>query len=413
MLKKNCRMCKSSNLFEFLDLGFSPPSDDFLTKEQLDCEEVHYPLKVNSCRDCGLVQLNYVVPPHLMFNENYPYESSMTKTGREHFTSMGMEICKRFDLKQDSFVIDIGSNVGVLLASFKSQGMRVLGIEPSANIAKTAIKNGIDTKIAFYSSKLTQEIKQQFGNVSVITGTNVFAHIDDLDDFAKACDTLLTDDGIIVIEAPFLGSMLDNLEYDTIYHEHLSYLSLKPMIKFFKKFGMEVFDITIQSIHGGTCRYYICREGKWKVSDSIAKFLQMEEEQGLYNEERLKKFSYDVRAHKQELTKLLIDLKRQGKKIVGVSAPAKGNTLLNYCKIGPEILDYLTERSLLKIGKYSPGTHIPVYSDEMLMSDNPDYGLILAWNFAKDIIENNKEFMQKGGKFIIPIPIPTIVSNQT
>lgn len=404
-----CRMCKNTNITKFLDLGFSPPSDNFLTEDELNCQEIHYPLNVYVCNDCGLFQLGYVVPRELMFNENYPYESSMTKTGREHFISMGIEICKKFNLLPDSLVIDVGSNVGVLLSGFRSQGLRVLGIEPSSNIAKIAVENGIDTITEFFSSDLALKLLQQVGNASVITATNVFAHINDLNDFVKAADNLLTEDGIIVIEAPYLVNMLDNLEYDTIYHEHLSYLSLKPMVKFFKMFGMEVFDAEMQSIHGGSLRYFIGRVGKRKVSENISKFLLLEEKHEIYSYERLKKFAKQVESHRNELNTLLSDLKRQDKRIVGVSAPAKGNTLLNYCKIGPEILDYITERSLLKIGKYTPGMHIPIYSDEMLLKDKPDYALILAWNFSEDIIRNNQQYRNNGGKFIVPIPHPQII----
>lgn len=410
MSNKNvCRMCQSPNMTKFLDLGFAPPSDNFLTKEQLNNEETQYPLNVHICNDCGLCQLGYVVPPELMFNENYSYESSMTKTGSSHFISMAIEICKKFSLMPGSLVIDIGSNVGVLLSGFKSQGMRVLGIEPSSNIAKIAIKNGIDTISEFFSSKLALKIRQQKGNASIITGTNVFAHIDDLNDFVKAADVLLTEEGIIIIEAPYLVSMLDNLEYDTIYQEHLSYLSMKPMVKFFKRFRMDVFDAEMQSIHGGSLRYLIGREGKRPISKHISKFLLLEEKKKIYSEERLKNFSEDVKNHRNELNTLLSNIKKQGKKIVGISAPAKGNTLLNYCKIGTEILDYITEKSNLKIGKYTPGMRIPIYSDDMLIKDNPDYALILAWNFAEEIMRNNEQYRSKGGKFIVSIPHPHII----
>jgi len=409
MSLKNCRMCKSQNLFKFLNLGDSPPSDDFLSEEQLRTKEIFYPLEVFSCRDCGLCQLGYVVPPELMFNENYPYESSVTKTLKNHFTNMAKEICSRFSIKSNSLVIDIGSNVGVLLSSFKEQGMSVLGIEPSSNIAKIGQKNGIETISEFFSKELATKIVDQMGKASIITGTNVFAHIDDLDDFVKAVDILLLEDGIFVIEAPYLGTLLDGLEYDTIYHEHLSYLSLKPIIQFFKKHKMDIFDVEMQSIHGGTYRYFICKIGQQQISKNIPKFLAIEEKHGIYSEERLRNFAKDVANHKLELITLLRDLKKQGKRIVGVSAPAKGNTLLNYCKIGTDILDYLTERSLLKIGKFSPGTHIPIYSDDVLLKDKPDYALILAWNFSKEIISNNQKFLEQGGKFIIPIPKPEIV----
>ncbi len=408
MKKNNCRMCKSNNMPKFLDLGFSALSDNFLTVEQLGQPEIFYPLTVHSCLDCGLCQLGYVVPPELMFNENYPYDSSTTKTGREHFTKMGVDICDRFNLKPNSFVIDVGSNAGVLLSGFKSNGMRVLGIEPSSKLANAAIKNGIDSIIEFFSKKLVKKILDNYGKVSVITGTNVFAHIDDLDDFMIAADSLLVEDGIIVIEAPYLLRLIENLEYDTIYHEHLSYLSVRPMIKFCKKFGFEVFDTEEQTIHGGTLRYFIGRKDKRKVSQNVSNYLKIEDEREIYSEKKLHDFARSVKDHRRALVQLLHDLKINGKKIVAISAPAKGNTLLNYCKIDSEILDYVTERNSLKVGKFTPGMHIPVYSDEKL-EDQPDYALILAWNFADEIMQNNFKYREKGGKFIIPIPKPVIV----
>jgi len=409
MKKNTCRMCKNNNIIKFLDLGFSALSDNFLTKEQLEEPETFFPLTVYFCTNCGLCQLGHVVSPELMFNENYPYDSSTTKTGTNHFTKMGIDICNRFNLKPNSLVIDVGSNAGVLLSGFKSKGMKVLGIEPSSNVAKIAMKNDIDTLIDFFSNKLTEKILDKYGKVSVITGTNVFAHIDSLEDFMLASNSLLLEDGIIVIEAPYLLHLIENLEYDTIYHEHLSYLSVKPIVEFCKQFDFEVFDVEEQSIHGGTLRYFIGRKNKRKISQNVFDYIKLENERDLYSITKLRDFAKSVENHRIKLLQLLHDLKREGKKIVALSAPAKGNTLLNYCKIGPELLDYATERNPLKIGKFTPGMHIPVYSDEKLLEDQPDYALILAWNFAEEIIRNNSEYRNNGGKFIIPIPNPIIV----
>lgn len=409
MGQKICRMCKSSQLKKFLDLGFTALSDNFLKKEQLEEPEMFFPLTVYSCQNCGLSQLGYVVSPELMFNENYPYDSSTTKMGRDHFTNMGINICDRFELKPDSFVMDVGSNAGVLLSGFKSKGMRVLGIEPSSNIAKIAINNGIDTFIDFFSNHLKNKIIEKYGYASVITGTNVFAHIDDLDDFMKTCDSILLDDGILVIEAPYLLNLIENLEYDTIYHEHLSYISVKPMIQFCNRFDFDLFDVEEHKIHGGTLRYFIGRKNRQKISENVSKFIKLENEKQLYSEIKLQSFSKSVETHRSDLQQLLYDLKKNGKKIVAISAPAKGNTLLNYCKIGPELLDFVTERNPLKINTYTPGMHIPVFSDAELLEKRPDYALILAWNFSDEIIKNNSEFQRNGGKFIIPIPKPLII----
>ena len=409
MQNKKCRMCKSTKLYRFLDLGFSALSDGFLTKKNLDDLEITYPLNVLLCKTCGLCQLGYTVPPEKMFNKNYPYDSSTTKTGREHFTKMGYDICNNFNLKLNSFVIDIGSNTGVLLSSFKSKNMKVLGIEPSGNVANIAKKNGIKTINDFFSAKLAKNIFKKFGKASVITATNVFAHINNLDDFMIGAKKLLTIDGIIVIEAPYLVNLIDNLEYDTIYHEHLSYLSVKPVRMFCERHKMELFDVEIQKIHGGTIRYFIGRKGKKSVSNNISKFLKLENRKKIYTNKELDMFAKKVKLHRDELLTLLFNLKKSGKKIVGISAPAKGNTLLNYCKIGPELLDYITEKNIMKIGSYTPGMHVPVYSDKELLIDKPDYALVLAWNFADEIMANNKSFTRNGGKFIIPLPRPKII----
>jgi len=409
MEKKICRMCKSKNLKKFLDLGSTAMADNFLTKQQLKKHEKFFPLAVNFCKNCGLCQLSYVVPPKLMFNDSYIYDSSTTKTGRKHFISMGIELSNQFKIPPGSLAIDVGSNAGVLLSGFKSKSLRVLGIEPSSNVADIAKKNGIDTIIDFFSNKLAKKILKKYGKAAIITGTNVFAHVNDLDDFVKGCKILLDEKGVVVIEAPYLVNLINNLEYDTIYHEHLSYLSVKPMVKFFKKFDLELFDVRRQTIHGGTLRYFIGYKGIRPINKRVSKFLKMENDRKIYSEKKLKKFAKDVKNHRLELKTLLNNLRNNGKKIVGISAPAKGNTLLNYCKIGTELLDYLTEKNSLKIGKFSPGMHIPIFSDEKLLKDPPDYALILAWNFVDEIIKNNQKFKKQGGKFIIPIPKPRIV----
>ena len=409
MKKNSCRLCGSKNLFEFLNLGFSPISDQIVTKEQLDEPEATYPVTVNSCTDCGFCQLGFVVPPELMYNENYSYDGSATMGLRKHHISIANQICDNFKLDHDSLVIDVGSNAGVLLSGFRDRGCKVLGIDPSVNVANIARDKNIEVIGDLFSSELAERIKNEYGQVSVITGTNVFAHIDDLHDFLKAADILLNENGIICIEAPQLMTLIENLEYDTIYHEHLSYLSLRPLRDFCKKMHMDIFNVEFYEIHGGSFRYFIGRENMREISENIPKFLELEEQKEIYKKSRLEKFALDVKNQKEELNSLLWKLKKEGKKIVGISAPAKGNALTNYCKISPDLMDYITELNPLKIGKFSPGMHIPIVEEDRLLIDKPDYGLILAWNFADEIIKNNQKFVEIGGKFIIPIPHPKIV----
>ena len=307
-------------------------------------------------------------------------------------------------------MVDVGSNVGVLLEEFKTKGMRVRGVDPAQGIAAKAVERGIDTLCDFFGMAAAKEIVRANGRASVITGTNVFAHVDDLAAFMGAVDALLTDRGVLIIEAPYFANLVANNEYDTIYHEHLSYLSVRPLERFFPRFGMEVFDIQQVEIHGGSFRVFVGRQGQRPVSADVARLVAQEQETRLHERDTLAAFAAAVEQNRRDLLWLLHRLKNEGKTIVGVSAPAKGMTLLNYCRIGKEVLDFVTEKAALKIGRFTPGTHIPVVPDEELLKRQPDYALLLAWNFADEIMRNLDEYRQKGGRFIIPVPTPRIVS---
>jgi SAM-dependent methyltransferase len=404
-----CRMCKSDNLTQFLDLGFAPPSDQFRRKEQMHEPVLFYPLKVMLCNDCGLAQLSYVVSPEVLYRNDYPYESSVTKTGHLHWSEFAKTTVDYLKLGSNDLVVDIGSNVGVLLEAFRNNGTRILGVDPASNIALIAQKHGIETINDFFTPDVAEQIVFEKGQATLITGTNVFAHVDDLDTFMKAVEILLNDHGVFIFEAPYFVNLVKNLEYDTIYHEHLSYLSVKPLVPFFRRFGMEVVDVQQRDIHGGSFRVWVARAGKMNVSPEVDRLIRIEEKMGIHQLEILEKFSQDVQQNRQDLLWLLRQLKHEGKRIAGVSAPAKGMTLLNYSMIGPETLEFISEKSTLKIGRFTPGTHIPVVSDEVMIQEAPDYALLLAWNFAEEIMANLNEFRKKGGKFIIPIPDPHIV----
>lgn len=406
---KSCRMCLSKELHKFLDLGFTPPADQFRRHDQLKEPEVYYPLEVCVCTDCGLIQLNHVVSPEVLYRNDYPYESSITKTGQQHWAKFAQTVVKKFNLSNDDLVVDIGSNVGVLLEEFKKCGVNIQGVDPAANIVMIAQRRGIDTICDFFNEEVVEKIRASNGQASVITGTNVFAHIDDLYNLMHNVKSLLTSTGIFIFEAPYFVNLIKQLEYDTIYHEHLSYLSVKPLILFFEKFEMEIFDIEQVDIHGGSFRVYISKKGQRSVAPIVEKLLKEEDEMKLYDLETLYEFARRVAENRLAIVWLLNTLKHEGKRIVGVSAPAKGMTLLNYCRIGPELLDVVTEKSTLKIGRVTPGTHIPVVPDAYLHEHQPDYALLLAWNFADEIMKNLYEFGDRGGKFIIPIPKPKIL----
>jgi len=402
-------MCGSTRLYKFLDLGFTPPADQFRRKDQLREADVHYPLQVVACEDCGLAQLSYVVSPEVLYRNDYPYESSTTQTGRQHWAEFAASVVKRLGLSPGELAVDIGSNVGVLLGAFRDNGMNVQGVDPAANIVMIARENGIDTMCEFFNDDAARQIVAEKGNASVITATNVFAHVDDLDALMESIKLLLNEKGVFIFEAPYFVNLLKHNEYDTIYHEHLSYLSAKPLVPFFAKHGMEVFHIEQNDIHGGSFRVFVARKGQRPVSRDVQSVIAEEERMGIYTRETLDRFADNVRKNKRDLTWLLQSLKHQGKRIVGVSAPAKGMTLLNFCRIDSDVLDFVTEKSKLKIGRYTPGAHIPVVPDSELLAQQPDYALLLAWNFAEEIMHNLDAFRRKGGKFIIPIPSPRIV----
>jgi len=404
-------MCASERLALFLDLGEMPPADQFLHKHQLSEHRDAYPLQVAVCEECGLIQLNYVVPPEILYCDDYPYESSTTTAGRRHWGEFARTTTRLLGLTKDDLVVDIGSNVGVLLQMFKEQGTKVLGVDPAANIAEIANKNGIETVAAFFNSESAKKVVASKGQASVITGTNVFAHVGDLHDLMQAVSILLAERGTFIIEAPYFLELLHSLEYDTIYHEHLSYLSVKPLVRFFKQFGMEIFDVQLRDIHGGSIRLFMRRIGvsSSPVAPIVEQMLANEEREKIYELDTLRKFAQGVANNRLALRAMLTGLKQSGSKIVAVSAPAKGMTLLNYCGLGSDFLDFVTEKSRLKIGRYTPGVNIEVVPDDMLLTHQPDYALLLAWNFAEEIMNNLKEFSDRGGKFIIPIPTPRIV----
>jgi len=404
-----CHMCKASRLRSVLDLGHQPHSDDFLSKERLNEVEHKYPLRLVQCTKCGLLQLDYFVSPEILYAINYTYVSSTTKRGVGHYHEMAGSVIKKLDPTGQAFVIDVGSNVGVLLQAFKDLGCKVLGVDPARDVALVAQKNKIPTVIDFFSEKVAKHIVKEQGRVDVITGTNVFAHLHDIDSAVRGMKLLLKKTGIIAIEAPSALELVKHLEYDTIYHQHIGYLSVKPMRSYFARFGLELFDVEEVSIHGGSLRYFVGHKGEHSVAPAVHAHVAREESFGLYDKERLDRFAKEVAQQKLDLQHLLLDLKRKGKTVVALSAPAKGNTLLNYCHLDTSIIDFATERNLLKVGLVTPGMHIPIKTDRELLRMKPDYALILAWNFAEEIMANNAQFKKNGGRFIIPIPKPVIV----
>lgn len=405
----NCRMCDGGDLYRFLDLGFTPPSDAILTTEELREPEIRFPLTIQQCGDCGLTQVGYVANPELMYGEKYKYEASTTETGKRHFFSMADSITQKFGIEEGSLVVDVGSNVGVLLEGFQKNNMKILGIDPAPKICEIANKRGIETWQYFLNSDVAKEVVAKKGRAKVITGTNVWAHISDKKDLMSGLENLLDDEGVFIFEVPYLVDLFENLEYDTMYLEHLEYSSIKPLVNLFNKYDMDVFDVERYPIHGKSIRVFVSKKNKKPISGVVEELQKLEENKGIYRKDVLDGFAKKVAEHKKDFVGLLRELKDEGKKIVGISAPAKGNTILNYCGIGPETLDYMTEKAVIKQGCYTPGMHIPIVNETRILQNQPDYGVVFAWNFANEIIKNNNEFSKRGGKFIIPIPKPVIV----
>lgn len=406
----DCRVCKGRNLHKFLELGHHPPSDEFLKPEELSGPEISFPLNVMFCGDCNFVQIDHVVNPRLLFTADYPYTSNVSDTLPAHFADFAKQVVSNYGLDSNSLVVDIGSNDGTLLRGFVQAGAKAFGVEPTETAMKIARSRGIETVHSFWSEEVAKNILKEKGPAKAIVGTNVFAHVNDLDDLLRGVGLLLDKDGIFVIESPYLVELVENNEFDTIYHEHLSYLSIRPLKKLFARFDMEIVDVIPQKIHGGSIRVFVKKaEGRWKPKDSVENLARLEKEKGYDNIETYEEFAKRVEELKKELVSLLRELKSQGKKIIGYGAAAKGNTLLNYFKIGTEFLDYIVDKSPLKQNLYTPGTHIPVYHPDRIAKDRPDYVLILPWNFKEEIMRQQEQIRSWGGKFIVPIPSVQVV----
>jgi len=403
---KKCRICKSSKLYKFLDLNKMPIPNGFRKKEDLNKREPKYELGCFFCENCGLVQLTIVVNPEIMF-KNYLYFSALSKVMMNNFSSLSHEAYLAENLDENSLVCDIGSNDGSLLKFFKSYDSKIVGVDPAENIAKIAELSGIPTEVEYFNSISAKKIRKKYGLADVITATNVIAHTDNLYEVFKGVDILLKKDGIFITEFPYLVDLIDRLEFDTIYHEHLSYFSLKPWDFLVEKCGFEICDIRRLPIHGGSIR--ITHRRKIKNLKNPAKktlefLLNLEEKKGLNKKETYDEFSLKVNTLKEELLTLLKSLKKDGKKIVGYGAAAKGNVLTNFFGIDTKILDFIVDATPYKQGLFTPGMKIPVYAENRLLKKMPDYAIILAWNFANEIMEKQETFSAKGGRFIIPLP---------
>lgn len=400
-----CRFCEELLTYSFCDLGISPLANSFPNKEQLKKAERFYPLHTYVCESCFLVQLQEFESPQSIFSE-YSYFSSYSDSWLEHCEAFAENAINQFHLNDKSQVIEIASNDGYLLKYFSKRKISVLGIEPAKNIAKVAKSAGIPTLTEFFSTQLAQKLSKEKNQADLLIGNNVLAHVPRLNDFVKGLKILLKPNGTITMEFPHLAELMRYNQFDTIYHEHFSYFSFTTIEKIFKNHGLALFDVQEISTHGGSLRIFAKHIGDNSKSetDNIFKLRNKEKNAGLMDIKTYQTFSNQVLETKFKLLEFLIKAKRSGKTVVGYGAPAKGNTLLNYCGIKADMIDYTVDRNPYKQGYFLPGTHIPIYHPEKITETKPDYLLILPWNIQREVIKQMSFIQEWGGKFVVPIP---------
>lgn len=406
---ENCIACLSTDMIPCLSLGETALANSYVTSEDLAKEEYSVPLELRYCRSCHLLQLSHIVDRHSIF-EHYAYFSSASPQLFAHFGTYAKNAVDRFPEQAKKLVIEIASNDGILLKFFKELGAHVLGVEPAKNVAQVANNDDIETIPEFFDSSIALRILNTYGNAGIISANNVLAHTDILRDIVQGVHTLLSPEGVFIFEVQYALDLITKNEFDNIYHEHISYFSLYPVVRLMDEFGMRVFDVEHVETQGGSLRVFAAlQDSHHKKMPSVDTMLEKEHEAGLDKEETYKEFA-KLPAHVREiLPTLLGKIKSAGKRIVGYGAAAKGTTLLQYAGIGPELIEYITDSAPFKQGRFMPGTHIPIVSPDLLKTDPPDYILIIAWNYANSIMERERWFTENGGKFIIPVPEPRIV----
>ncbi len=402
--RSTCRICGSNQLEVFLELGPMPLANAFLRDASEIPGEGAYPLDVAFCRGCSAIQTPDVIDAEVLF-ANYIYVSGTSDTIAAHYVEYSATLVGALGMGADDLAIDIASNDGSLLRAFQRHGVRTLGVEPAANIAETARAAGVETVCEFFDSKVAAQIRESHGPARVVTANNVFAHVDHTVDFLRGCRDLLADDGRVVIEVPYLGELLERVEYDTIYHEHLCYFSISVMVRLCEAVGLSVVSVDHVPVHGGSLRVQAGRPEHYGAhAQSVRDQMADEHARGFDDFARYQRLAEQVAQNRREVVALLTRLRSEGKTVAGYGAPAKGNTLLNYCGVGTDLLAYTVDKNPMKIGMLTPGMHIPVLDPAALLERQPDYVLILAWNFADEIMRQQGEYAERGGRFITPVP---------
>jgi hypothetical protein len=404
-----CRLCGTALEHSFVDLGMSPPCENFLTAEQLDSMEPYFPLHALVCGECFLVQLKEYVSPEHIFRE-YAYFSSYSSSWVKHAKTYCEMIVRRLELGAESLVVELASNDGYLLQHFSPLGVPVLGVEPAANVAKIAIEKRIPTRVDFFGVRLAQELAAQGKRADLIVGNNVLAQVPDLNDFVAGMRLLLKSEGVITLEFPSLERLIAYNEFDTIYHEHFSYFSLTTIEHMAGRHGLKLIDVEELVTHGGSLRVYMAHAGSARAqTNRAADLLARERRRGLRSIATYSSFANRAQRTKRNLLAFLIAAKNDGKKICGYGAPGKGNTLLNYCGVGTDFLEFTVDRNPYKHSRFTPGMHIPIHPVDAIDVAKPDYILILPWNLKDEIVEQMGHVARWGGKFVVPIPHTTII----
>ncbi|WP_205960310.1 class I SAM-dependent methyltransferase [Ramlibacter henchirensis] len=404
-MRSACRLCGAALKHTFTDLGMSPPCEAYVPAERLASAEAFYPLHVFVCEECLLVQLPEHVSPQEIFTE-YAYFSSYSDSWLAHAKAYAARMVDRFELGPDKLVVELASNDGYLLQYFQGMGVPVLGVEPAANVAKVAVGKGIPTRVEFFGQECAARMVDEGIRADLIAANNVFAHIPDVRSFTAGMKTLLKPGGVITIEIPHLMRLMEGNQFDTIYHEHFQYWSFIAATRMLSDFGLTVFDVEELSTHGGSMRIYArhAEDTARLVGERVRELTRREEEAGFTRLETYFSFDEKVKRTKQNILSFLIDAKRAGKSIAGYGAPGKGNTLLNYCGIRTDFLDYTVDRNPYKHGRFLPGTRIPIHPPEKLRETRPDYVFILPWNLKEEIRQQLAYVREWGGQLVVPIP---------